>query len=75
MPDEPVSPGPVPPRKQGRCPRCGKTFEYVGVAAHKLFPFCSARCKDIDLGNWFAERYVVPGQPAPSSEEEEPPRE
>ena len=22
------------------------------------FPFCSARCKDVDLGNWAAEKYV-----------------
>jgi hypothetical protein len=23
-------------------------------------PFCSARCRDIDLGRWFGERYAVP---------------
>ncbi|WP_146347888.1 DNA gyrase inhibitor YacG [Phaeobacter marinintestinus] len=23
-------------------------------------PFCSKRCADIDLGNWFGERYSVP---------------
>jgi endogenous inhibitor of DNA gyrase (YacG/DUF329 family) len=24
-------------------------------------PFCSARCKQIDLGNWLSDRYRVPG--------------
>jgi len=23
------------------------------------FPFCSARCRDRDLGNWASEKYVV----------------
>ena len=34
------------------------------------FPFCSARCKAVDLGKWFTGAYRVPGPPAP----EEPPR-
>lgn len=25
-------------------------------------PFCSKRCKDIDLMNWADERYRIPGQ-------------
>lgn len=27
-------------------------------------PFCSERCKLIDLGRWFNEEYVVPGEDA-----------
>jgi uncharacterized protein len=23
-------------------------------------PFCSARCRDVDLGRWFGEAYRVP---------------
>ncbi|HEU0122320.1 MAG TPA: DNA gyrase inhibitor YacG [Bryobacteraceae bacterium] len=23
-------------------------------------PFCSERCKEIDLGNWATEKYVIP---------------
>jgi endogenous inhibitor of DNA gyrase (YacG/DUF329 family) len=23
-------------------------------------PFCSERCKDVDLGNWATEKYVIP---------------
>lgn len=36
------------------------------------FPFCSARCRLIDLGNWAAERYVIstPLESALESEDE-----
>jgi hypothetical protein len=27
---------------------------------HDYRPFCSARCRDIDLGRWFGEVYTVP---------------
>jgi len=37
-------------------------------------PFCSERCRLLDLGNWVGERYRVPGEPtsvpsAPDHEE------
>ena len=38
------------------CPIC-KTVADSEV--NKDFPFCSERCKDIDLGNWATERYVI----------------
>ena len=39
-----------------RCPICSKPT----VAGHDAeFPFCSERCRLLDLGNWAAERYVV----------------
>ncbi|HEY4838841.1 MAG TPA: DNA gyrase inhibitor YacG [Candidatus Acidoferrales bacterium] len=38
------------------CPIC-KTA--VDSEVNKEFPFCSERCKDIDLGNWATERYVI----------------
>ncbi len=50
-----------PPPKRARCPYCAKEFAYTTVAKHKSFPFCSARCRDIDLGKWFMGSYVVPG--------------
>jgi endogenous inhibitor of DNA gyrase (YacG/DUF329 family) len=40
------------------CPHCGKTVEWT--AAAKWRPFCSERCKLIDLGAWATERYRVP---------------
>jgi endogenous inhibitor of DNA gyrase (YacG/DUF329 family) len=38
------------------CPICGKP------ASQAARPFCSPRCAQIDLGRWFGEGYVVPGQ-------------
>jgi uncharacterized protein len=41
---------------QRRCPICKKMTDSVGNAE---FPFCSERCRLIDLGNWASEKYVV----------------
>ena len=37
-----------------KCPTCGAT------ADAKARPFCSSRCADIDLGNWFRGKYAIP---------------
>lgn len=55
------NPAPIGRPKKARCPRCGKEFEFLSVAQHKVFPFCSARCRDVDLGNWLSGKYVIPG--------------
>lgn len=39
-----------------KCPLCSKK----GVRAFR--PFCSKRCKDVDLGNWLTGLYVIPGE-------------
>ncbi|RVT95284.1 DNA gyrase inhibitor YacG [Rhodovarius crocodyli] len=39
------------------CPICQKP----AVLAFK--PFCSARCRQVDLGKWLTESYSVPAQP------------
>ncbi len=39
------------------CPICKKRFAYYSV---KSRPFCSERCKDIDLAKWASEEYCVP---------------
>ncbi len=42
-------------RDQPRCPICGK-----GVRTdHPYFPFCSERCKLVDLGRWLDGRYRI----------------
>ena len=41
-----------------RCPICGKPVS----AEHR--PFCSRRCRDIDLGRWLKGSYAFPGEPA-----------
>lgn len=38
------------------CPICKKPTD---SEAHAEFPFCSGRCKLLDLGNWASERYVI----------------
>jgi endogenous inhibitor of DNA gyrase (YacG/DUF329 family) len=40
-----------------RCPICQKSFD---TAASKALPFCSERCKQIDLSRWLDERYTLP---------------
>ena len=49
------------------CPICGKPSSQAD------FPFCSARCADIDLNRWLSGRYVIPGD-APSEPVDEPGR-
>jgi len=45
------------------CPICGKQVEYAG---NPFRPFCSERCKLVDLGKWIEEHYRVPSEePAP----------
>jgi len=40
-----------------RCPICEKRFD---PAASQAMPFCSERCRQIDLGRWLRESYSVP---------------
>jgi endogenous inhibitor of DNA gyrase (YacG/DUF329 family) len=42
-----------------RCLACGRPIS-ADRAAHR--PFCSERCRLIDLGNWLGERYAVPDE-------------
>ncbi len=43
-----------------QCPTCGSTVEWVPSNAWR--PFCSERCKVIDLGAWASEDYRVPAE-------------
>jgi hypothetical protein len=45
------------------CPQCGK--EVVWGAESPFRPFCSERCKLIDLGQWANEGYRVPEDESP----------
>lgn len=42
-----------------RCPQCRKPVQWRSDNAWR--PFCSERCKLIDLGDWAAERHAIPG--------------
>lgn len=53
-----------------KCPTCGRDVEWT--EASRFRPFCSERCKLIDLGAWAAEKYSIAGRPAEQSEETPP---
>jgi len=49
---------------KGRCPICSKTYQITALDDLPSFPFCSARCRLIDLGRWIDGKYAVPGASA-----------
>ena len=52
-------------KRQVSCPRCGNATEYS--LENKWRPFCSERCRLIDLGQWAAEEYRLPENDKASS--------
>jgi endogenous inhibitor of DNA gyrase (YacG/DUF329 family) len=40
------------------CSICGKHVGYEGPLP-ALYPFCSERCRLVDLGRWFSEQYSI----------------
>jgi endogenous inhibitor of DNA gyrase (YacG/DUF329 family) len=56
MPSEPERP--ARGQKSPRCPICGRP------ASADARPFCSPRCRDVDLHRWLSGNYVVPGSDA-----------
>jgi hypothetical protein len=52
------SPEPVTVPRSAACPQCGKPVEWN--PENRFRPFCSERCKLIDLGAWASEAYRVP---------------
>ena len=52
-----------------KCPICGKPVEWKD---NQFRPFCSERCKLLDLGRWVSEEYKVPGAPLPQEPDEAP---
>jgi endogenous inhibitor of DNA gyrase (YacG/DUF329 family) len=47
-----------PPPRIVKCPQCGQPVEWS--PASRWRPFCSERCKMIDLGAWASEAYRIP---------------
>jgi endogenous inhibitor of DNA gyrase (YacG/DUF329 family) len=43
-----------------RCPTCGRTVEWSESSPWR--PFCSERCKLIDLGAWASQQHSIPGE-------------
>ena len=60
MNDSP-SPSSTPPERVVACPGCGRPA--VFAPRNRFRPFCSERCRLIDLGEWARETYRVPVAP------------
>ena len=43
--------------KEKPCPICGKP------AREASLPFCSGRCRDVDLNRWLSNSYAIPATP------------
>ena len=50
-----------------KCPECGKGVDYE---SSEFRPFCSERCKLLDLGAWADEEYALPADEADMTEED-----
>ena len=59
--------------RQVPCPRCARPALFA--PENKWRPFCSERCKLIDLGDWASERYRVPVEEEEPDEDADKPRE
>jgi uncharacterized protein len=62
-----------------RCPICNTPVTPpapappVSPPAKSYFPFCSERCKQVDLGRWLTGQYAIPGESQIEDEVAEPP--
>jgi uncharacterized protein len=52
------------------CPRCGRPVTWGTESPYR--PFCSERCKLIDLGDWLDESHRIPGNPETAVEDGTP---
>ncbi|WP_022721076.1 DNA gyrase inhibitor YacG [Rhodopseudomonas sp. B29] len=59
MPPEPAAKA----SREKRCPVCGKP------AVAESRPFCSERCREVDLNRWLSGSYAIPGRPADDEED------
>jgi endogenous inhibitor of DNA gyrase (YacG/DUF329 family) len=50
-----------------KCPICKKEVD----EKNPEYPFCSDRCRTIDLGNWASGKYVIPGSGEAELEEDD----
>jgi len=51
------------------CPRCGTATPWIEANAYR--PFCSERCKLIDLGQWATGSYRIPQEQADAGKPED----
>ena len=53
-----------------KCPICDRPLEASDPKKAPYLPFCSQRCRQIDLGRWLGEAYRLPAQEDPEKEPE-----
>lgn len=51
-----------------KCPTC--STEIIWTESNRFRPFCSEKCRLIDLGDWLDEKNVIPGEPEDSISDE-----
>lgn len=61
------------PTAPPRCPICDAPVDMSGDNPWR--PFCSERCKLLDLGRWLGGEYVIPGPPTGAPQDREPDEE
>ncbi|MGZ3770169.1 MAG: DNA gyrase inhibitor YacG [Bdellovibrio sp.] len=49
-------------KREIKCPQCGRLTLYTPENSFR--PFCSERCRVIDLGEWASESYRIPTPPS-----------
>ena len=54
-----------------KCPTCRRAVDWAPESVHR--PFCSDRCRLIDLGAWLSEKHAIPADEEPSMDAEAPP--
>jgi endogenous inhibitor of DNA gyrase (YacG/DUF329 family) len=60
---------------EARCPICRRPAGLLHLPGEPRrrgpFPFCSERCRQVDLGRWLTESYAVPAAEPEDAPEEE----
>lgn len=54
------------PRRTVRCPTCGGHSVYGPINAFR--PFCSERCKNLDIGAWASESFRLQADAPPDDQ-------
>jgi endogenous inhibitor of DNA gyrase (YacG/DUF329 family) len=55
--------------KSAACPQCGQLASLDQANAWR--PFCSQRCKLLDLGEWFSGSYAVAADPSEAAADQD----
>jgi endogenous inhibitor of DNA gyrase (YacG/DUF329 family) len=56
-----------------KCPTCERELQWTSASPYR--PFCSERCKLIDLGAWLSEERSIAGETVPEDPESNAPDE